>query len=95
MFRRKVEIADLATAGISLKVTFNILPASFPSLSTPYQSAGGGAGNNELLVYSPRFKLVSEAEKWLEELTDEVKKLVTLDRELTDKFKRLEGEEIV
>jgi hypothetical protein len=95
MFKRRVEIADLSTGGISLKVTFNILPACWPALSVPYQTVGGGASSNGLLVYSPRFKLVSEGEKWIKELTDEVKTLVTLDRELTDKFKRLEGEEIV
>lgn len=95
MMKRIVEIADLSTSGISLKVTFNVLPASWPSLNTPYQSVGGGANENELLVYGPRFKMPSEAEKWLKELTAEVVELVGLDRELTDLFKRLEGEEVI
>ena len=95
MFKRNVQIADLGTEGISLKVIFNILPSSWPSLKTAYQSVGGGRGENELLIYSPRFKLVSEARKWLDELTEEMKTLCILDKELTDLFRTLEGEEII
>ena len=95
MFRRNVQLADLSTSGISLKVTFNVLPSTWPSLQTSYQSVGGGTGENELLIYSPRFKLVTEAKKWLDALTEEVKELVLLDKELTDLFRTLEGEVIV
>lgn len=95
MFTRKVEVADIARGGVSLRVLFNIMPSKWPSLHTPYQSAGGGADQGEFLVYSPRFMLVSEAAKWLVELTEEVKTLCVLDREITDLFRKLEGEEII
>ena len=94
MFKRKVEIAGLNTGGISLRVTFNVFPSTFPSLEATYKSVSGDE-RNELVVYSPHFRLVSEAKKWIADLTDEVMKLCALDRELTNLFKTLEGEEII
>ena len=99
--KRKVEIENIGLEGLTLKVTFKGMSLNrqfrewgAPELETQYYSYG--VDDKSFHVISQGFLEAGEAEKWIEELTQQVKQIDELySQQLVAKindFKRLEGE---
>ncbi len=91
--KRVVKVSSVGTRGVQLNVRFTGKKSlGFPVIKTAFGSYSPGEGDDFLIVGSPPFTTVEQAEEWLERLTAEVKEIAELDTENLYAFKRLEME---